>query len=260
MPHERLIRKLKRFYRQNGIGAQAFDCPHRNDCGKGCRRFVEAREPHIGIKYGKGIPRLAFVSLDPGSACSEVKYRVIERRDDWTPGEWVANGRDKARHWYRTHEIAQILLSPFDPRIESLPVENVTPYFAHLNSARCCQNKPNRKAADRKLFDNCRKFLAPEVEIFAPDILVTQGNWAWKAIHGNIQCLREFSPGHVLKEDWCWILSIDDKPALWFHTYHPRSYGNFKWQWDKVVRPRDQMARIACDFVHRNGKFRNLRD
>jgi len=259
MPQDHLIRELRAFYRKHGIGAEAFDCPHQRECRSGCSSFTEAREPHVGAKYGEGLPRLVVVSLDPGSADHEVGHRVIERRGTWRPGLWRARGREKTRHWYRTLEMVSLLLSPFHENLESMPVEDVEPYFAHLNSARCCQNKPGRKAADPVLFDNCRQFLAPEVEIFAPDILVTQGDYARMAVEGQFETTsshRMSTPnGYSMGYS---ILRIAKSHTLWFHTYHPSMYGRFNEQRREVILPPEGMARAARDFVLRQGRSSGL--
>ena len=85
----------------------------------------------------------------------------------------------RSKHWYRTHEMALKLLCQFKC---GLKIADIPPYFAHVNSAKCCQNKKNKGQADRTLFDECRRFIPKELRILKPDIVVTQGNWAKVAI------------------------------------------------------------------------------
>jgi hypothetical protein len=71
-------------------------------------------------------------------------------------------------------------------------------YFAHTNSAKC-------KDADRKsgqgpplVFNNCRKFIAPEIEPLRPDILVTQTRPAARRLSDeHRQAARELYEGGV---------------------------------------------------------------
>jgi hypothetical protein len=259
MAHEELVQKLKSYYSKHGIGAVGFRCRHQEQCRSGAEAFAEAREPHIGTRYGDGVPRLSVVSLDPGSADYEVEYRAIERRNTWEPGIWRAHGREKTRHWYRTLEIVKALLCPFDPALESMAIEDMEPYFAHLNSARCCQNKEKRRSADRVLFDNCREFLAPELVILAPDIVVTQGDYAKWAVKGKFPVLLA---GRLRSQSGCpveyWVVEIGHRPALWFHTYHPSMFGKFNKQRSEAILPPSPMALKASEFVRRQGRFKSL--
>ena len=68
----------------------------------------------------------------------------------------------KNKHWYLTHELAWVLLRQFVP---GLKISRVNRYFAHVNSAKCCQNNPQRRQASSTLFDNCRRFIPGELRI-----------------------------------------------------------------------------------------------
>jgi hypothetical protein len=65
---------------------------------------------------------------------------------------------NRGRHWYKTHATVAGLLGLASP-------EDAVGRFAHVNAAKCTQNKPGKKVADRKLFDNCGQFAARELEI-----------------------------------------------------------------------------------------------
>jgi len=168
-----LLSNLKAFYRENGIGADGeFSCVFKRDCsGNAPNIDLLPRESHVGTRYGIGVPRLVFVSLDPGSIKPGADRR-IERRDAWKPGPKKWN---KSRHWYRTCQIAWRVLSASNPALAGMLVEDMEPYFVHVNSARCSQNKSGNAQADFRLFANCRKFIGPELEILQPRILITQG-------------------------------------------------------------------------------------
>ena len=109
-----------------------------------------------GPDYEKGtLPRLLFLSLDSGSADRDPERRTPEAVRLQETTRDVGN-LPKGRHWYRTHELASVLLWQFG---ETLTPENVSPHFAHANSAKCCMNKAHRSLADDRLFHNCREYL-----------------------------------------------------------------------------------------------------
>jgi len=139
----------------------------------------------------------------------------------------------KNRHWYRTHELAQRLFAPFLPGIS---VADTRLFFAHVNSAKCCQNNPGRALADRKLFENCRDFIPEELKILEPEIIVTQGKWAKEAIcRSRRYTIQEHICKHLdangyrnpaLYETGEIELGSESR-ALWISTYHPTNYGHF---------------------------------
>ncbi|PYQ74283.1 MAG: hypothetical protein DMG01_21090 [Acidobacteria bacterium] len=54
-----------------------------------------------------------------------------------------------------------------------LRLDCVVRHFAHMNSAKCCQNNPRNAQAAAVLFENCRPFIAKELELLQPDIIVS---------------------------------------------------------------------------------------
>ena len=106
--------ELASFYARSGILATSFSCEHLDACRGSCTSFTEAKSAYVGPDYEKGtLPRLLFLSLDSGSA-----DRGPERR---TPEavrlQEVAcdvQSLHQAKHWYRTHELAWVLLRQFD--------------------------------------------------------------------------------------------------------------------------------------------------
>lgn len=147
----------------------------RGGCSEGCSEFTQAREPLIGPKYETGlVPRVLFVSLDPPEGGEDPEKRTAEAMRS-SEKECNHAALPKSRHWYRTHEFALRLLEPYVP---GLQLDNVCQFFAHTNSAKCSTNQPSGKSAHWKLFENCREFLAGEIDILSPDIIVTQGDAA----------------------------------------------------------------------------------
>ena len=181
----------------------------------------------MGPLYGKrtALPRLLFLSLDSGSADKCPQTRTAEAVRKGTLDLDVEE-LPKNQHWYRTHEMALKLLRQFEP---GLTVADTLKYFAHVNSAKCCQNKPKGEEADQVLFDNCRQFIPGELCILKPDVIVTQGHQAKNAICCNFHVRR-----HVVRKMKCayyksdahnetGLIELPDKKlSLWLHTYHPR--------------------------------------
>lgn len=252
MGQEQIINRLREYYASRGIGAVAFSCTNRAACSKGALDFTEAKEPHIGLRYGEGIPRLVVLSLDPGSSPSAPENRTIERRDNWKPG-WRARGLEKTRHWYRTLEAVHRIFTGIQDSLACVPVEDILPYFAHANSARCCQSKPNRRMADETLFSRCREFVRGEVEILSPEILVTQGDYARMVIDGKFSIRQKNTMESINggKHPW-WLVDMGDHEMLWFHTHHPNQRGGlFSRERRDFILPPNQYARIAREFWER---------
>jgi hypothetical protein len=117
--------------------------------------------------------------------------------------------------------MARRLLKRFRP---GLSLQEVHAYFAHTNSAKCCQNNDRRRQAHYRLFANCRGFLAGELEALRPDIVVSQGNLAKDAILASIP---PFEVRHVNDPIPYSILNIAGTEALWLQSYHPHYFGGY---------------------------------
>ena len=173
-----LVDDLRRYYEAQGILATRFTCCHQADCSRGSASFTGPKSAYFGEHYedahSLGLPRLLFVSLDSGSAGSCAEKRLPSAV--WPPVTEESLGR-RNRHWYRTHELAACIVNRI--RGTSMKPWEAAPYFAHTNSAKCCQNKLGRGQADGRLFKNCRPYLSRELAVLRPDVIVTQGGWAW---------------------------------------------------------------------------------
>src|SRR5665213_1009431 len=171
--------QLHTFYDTKGISALAFRCRHQGACSAQSPRFITAQETYVGPDYEDGhLPRLLFMSLDSGSLDSDPASRTMEAVRRRVLSDDVSR-MPKGKHWYETHDLALTLLRQFD---RSVRIDRVSRHFAHMNAAKCCQNKPGNEKADRVLFDNCREYIGDEIRILRPDILVTQGLEARRAI------------------------------------------------------------------------------
>ena len=215
-----IVRELQAYYRANGILATHFTCKHKDECSHGHCDFVGPKFAFVGSNYEQchdaGLPRVVFVSLDPGKASPVVEDRLADRVREG--GEKYGHCSPKNTHWYRTFELAHCLLGKFDGAIT---IESVGPYFAHANSAKCCQNKGRAEKADRHLFDNCREFTRRELSILEPDIVVSQGWEAYWAVaasrDGDTETRIEDDALHLVR------VQIGGRSVLWLKMYHPRS-------------------------------------
>ena len=213
---------LYRYYEAQGILATHFTCPHHDECSKDSPCFTGPKAAYVGGRYEYAhdarLPRLLFVSLDSGSAERNPTNRLPEAVRAQTIALCLG---PKTRHWYRTHELAAcifntILGTCMTPR-------QAQQYFAHTNSAKCCQNRPSRGLAHRRLFTNCRPYLRGELKVLRPDVIVTQGDLAKIGVCAALDCPPVEIQGvnHV---------RIAGRTALWLPTYHPRAWGLFNRQ------------------------------
>lgn len=226
-----MLRKLNVFYEEHGILPDRFRCSSYSACSAGSPGFTSAKASYVGPRYEeRGLPRLLFLSLDSGSADPDPRKRTTEAVREGNLAMDVA-ALPKNKHWYRTHEMAFELLRQFKP---GLTVADTRLYFAHVNSAKCCQNKSQRKQADKVLFENCRRFIPGELRVLSPDVVVTQGDSAKDAIRKSFNVLEHDE--RTLASDY----EIDaryetgriefkpgTKAVLWLHTYHPSARGYF---------------------------------
>lgn len=219
-----IFNDTRRFYDESGISAANFHCKHLVKCMGSCGDFTEAREAFIGREYESGtLPRLLFLSLDSGDGDPEPQKRTLEACRGWEENECKVDVLPKTRHWYRTHELALLLLQAFKP---GLSLSEVHAYFAHTNSAKCSMNKAGRRMADWHLFKNCREYIPGEFIALRPDILVTQGEMAKVAVQGSFPSrVNSASIGGDNN-----IINIQGRNVLWIHTYHPSYYGGFNRQ------------------------------
>lgn len=233
-----LEKKIHRYYEENKISPTNFHCEHRDLCAAGCKRFVGGKEPFIGSRYELTSPRLLFLSLDAGEM-DKNHGRTVSQIQEWAEN-FDVSGKHKLRHWRVTHEMAIEFLK--DAK-HSLTLNTVAPYFAHTNSAKCCQNKRAKAQADPKLFRNCRRYIPGEIEALDPDVLITQGRYAFDAVQhaiveGRIDATQTMT-WEAAKRGAHGVLAFGKKRVLWFATPHPGARGGIfqsqKRHWKKWV-------------------------
>ena len=220
-----MLSSLAAYYGAKGIAPEDFRCHHVAECSAESPRFTTAKASFVGTEYEKGNgPRLLFLSLDSGSAEVDPRRKTIEAVRYRELRENVA-ALHKNKHWYRTHELAWVLLRHFHPR---LTIDTTSPYFAHVNSAKCCQNKHQRGKANRTLFANCREFIPGELAILRPEIIVTQGDEARDVVVKACQIVKHKKKvvGGAAYETGLLEL-VPTQQTLWLQTYHPRYFGGF---------------------------------
>ena len=244
-----MYEKLTYYYRSNGISAVDFNCPHLTSCSTNFPlTFTTAKESFVSSGYvSHKLPRIVFISLDSGSAESDPTLKTLESvRHCVEEGENVL-GLHKNKHWYRTHELAYTLLKNFK---DDLRLEEAKHYFAHINSAKCCENKVGREQASQILFDNCRRFIPGELEILDPDIIITQGRWGKFSIDGVFPQLvsPDYFPESLSEVK---IIAINNHPAIWIETFHPRYPG-----FHTINRPHySQYEMIVWEFMTRTTSY-----
>lgn len=216
-----MLRQPEAYYRDEGILATSFKCPFKDACSGGKEAFTGPKSAFVSSGYERGdMPRLLFLSLDSGSGVQSAEARLpgsvrteLEERDDVPKADSL--------HWYRTYELAWYILRQFT----SLEKRQVNRYFAHANAAKCCQNKPGRSQADPRLFKNCRRYLAGELRVLRPDIVVSQGDWAKFGMNSIVEIERRI-------DEFARIARFDGRAVFWLHTYHPSRFGDFYRQRD----------------------------
>ncbi|OJX39645.1 MAG: hypothetical protein BGO78_05145 [Chloroflexi bacterium 44-23] len=219
-----MLKELTGYYRSKGISAVGFVCPYYRSCSAENRKvFTTAKEGFVSSGYvTHELPRILFISLDSGSAEKDPNKKTLESVRLWEEEMENVWQLHKNKHWYRTHELAYTILRNFK---KGLRLDKARGYFAHINSAKCCENNPGRSQAKSILFDNCRQFIPGEIEILDPDIIITQGKWGKLAIDGVFPELHlpDYIPESLQEIKF---LSINNHPVIWIETFHPRN-GSF---------------------------------
>ena len=249
---ETMFQQLYRYYEDKRILSTSFTCTHKEQCSGNSPEFTGPKSAFVSTGYENkscGLPRLLFLSLDSGSGDKNDRNRLPKavRQQEEIDRDVLA--LPKHKHWYRTHELAWYIFKQFDP---CMRVEDAKKHFAHANSAKCCMNKPGRKQADKALFRNCQKYLEGELEILCPDIIVTQGAEAKKAIESFYEPLKRI-------DKYASIIHINSRKVFWLHTYHPGNWGAFNRQrnFDKarnLALGWDKYSRKVYEFVEAGKK------
>ena len=235
-----MIEELEQYYTENRISAKGFKCQYYKECKGECKKFSKAKEAMVGSEYEKHtIPRILFISLDPGSSSRRADKRTMKYQREGEIVEKVSDLGDRHRHWYQTCLLAYRILRRYKRDLSMLDIQA---YFAHTNSTKCCQNNDGNRKAHERMFNNCKGYLKDEVAILDPDVIITQGDNAWDAV-GDDLTDQEYEPGgrifihnrKKMKDAYInnGVLHMNDKEVLWFHSYHPIDAGCY-WHQKRV--------------------------
>ncbi len=235
---EEIYNQLEAFYRQNGIHPLDFRCPHQNFCRGFAHNgeMTEAKMSMLGSQYGEKYPRIVVVSLDPPLGEKSL-FRFPAQRttanilNDHENRDYSADRPNP--HWAMTLIMVRSILSlfgyePDEPDAAVVtesyagrPLANTTPYFAHVNVAKCSMNHSDKGQAARQVHEICGKsYLKQELEILQPEILISQGKNANEVV-------GQLLMGRAVKLDELpavFELQLNQKPFLWLPMHHPARY------------------------------------
>ena len=242
-----ILRDLREYYDKNKILSTNFNCKHLAKC-QGCRpptpvdatiptdakdTFTQAKAAFVGDRYCEHVPRLLFVSLDPGSVLkhNDPKYNHISPESRTLAGVWEGNTRImrdiiKGKSIPRqrldgTNQVAEAILCAFSGIPQG---EHAMLFYAHINAAKCTTNKKGREQADKELFKNCREYLRGEIDALCPDIIITHGGKARRGVKHAFQRVTTT----VVCKNALEIRPKNGRRLFWLHTYHPSSFGRPK--------------------------------
>ena len=168
-----MLQELESYYKENGILSTSFTCCYKDMCKGNCANFTGPKSAFVSTGYEHhDLPRLLFLSLDSGSGDQNDENRLPTAVRKQEEIDCDVSQLPKGKHWYLTHELAWYILKRFDSQIK---IEDTHRYFAHANSAKCCQNNPGNRQANKILFKNCKGYLTGELEILRPDIIYHAG-------------------------------------------------------------------------------------
>lgn len=245
-----LRRKFAEYYVECKIHPQHFACPHQDFCRQFAHRrdMTETKMSMVGRHYGEHFPRIVVLSLDPPSgnrgAYVEPHQRTTECISERHENDDYSATRPNNPHWAMTQIIVKDILCWFgyvaQPGVAVVkesyagrPIENVSAFFAHVNVAKCSMNNPGKGQAHRKVHVKCAdSYLAGELKILAPDILITQGNAA-NEITARLLNAERFSPSDL---PCARKIDLEGKTTLWLPMRHPaRQLANIRLEWPQYV-------------------------
>ena len=198
----KLSYELDKFYNENGIGAgETFRCCQERMCSKACKvsgqpnvRRIGTIGSSVGGKYKKSryksesIPGLVFLSQGPVISRDELK----QVQDRGTNVSKASSAHDKFMnypelqeevnnpHWSSTKDHGRSILMANG--LMGIDREEVAQHICNVNSVKCRTSGSRTKDPDRTLFANCQNYLIKELEFLKPDIIVAQGNQAWRVL------------------------------------------------------------------------------
>lgn len=225
---------LTDYYHSRNIHPERFACQHQGFCRSRAfqQDMTETKMSMVGTQYGRTYPCIVVVSLDPpngrGGNCATPEQRTIVHVSTQLEADDYKAKRPNV-HWALTQIIVKDVLCLFGYIAQAnaavvtasyagCPIENVTPYFAHVNVAKCSMNNPGHGQAARAVHHICGKsYLEDELAILAPDILITQGNAA-NSIVGELLASTQLAARDLPSARQ---IDVGGKSALWLPMRHP---------------------------------------
>jgi len=174
-----VITRIKRLYKNLKIEPLPgnFNCDYYVECNRSLPKklrkdIVAGNWPYIGVNYGKAKIagkdcRILVVAMDQGGGGEAYGEDFETRQNEW----YGAFFNRVNAHTGGTHLIVKHLVDNKNP-------EDFVAEFAHTNSVKCSpkkemeQMKSESTAMMRKC---CRNHLERELEIFKPDLIITEG-------------------------------------------------------------------------------------
>lgn len=206
---------VKSYYETEGILSTSFTCELKGACATS-GSDSGPKSAHVGSRYGLGVPRMLFVSLDAGWADPSAEERTPEAVRENTERVGIKDSAPNT-HWYRTCELAREILSQFKQELRQTCLGDITPYFAHTNASKCCPSGSGGNASS-VAYLNCHRYLKREVSVLDPDVLVTQGREAEVSLRALLTDEVNKMPNVRDAE----VAKLCGRRRFLLYTYHPR--------------------------------------
>lgn len=258
---------LTSFYRKEKIHPTNFNCEHRAFCqgfsfqGK----MTEAKMSMVGSQYGLKYPRIVVISLDPPEE-KNATFKLPEQRTT----EFIAQYHETENfylkrpgaHWAATQIIVNEILviwgyqpsKGYSVVCESYNgrlIENVSPYFAHVNVAKCSMNNPGRGQSNSITHLLCsKKYLLEEISLLEPDILISQG----KDTNQILGHLLYRKPIYEIELPSAFNINLNNRSILFLPMHHPsRQIAKIRAEWEFYLKQikawRDELGNFVYDMV-----------
>jgi len=231
-----MLSQLEKYYDEVGILSTNFSCQYFDNCVEGFTDLIKGKSAYVGEDYeNRKLPRILFVSLDMGS---DTDYELASKRTPKGVKQIEANRYwqeyNPLWHWHATHDLAVQIAQVFDPKLNYKDANRI---FAHTNSAKCCGVKSGREMAPARLFRNCKKYLAEELEILDPNILVGQGVKAREAVFfATVNISNHYDYEKLISiHERIYVIRIIDHPVLFIDSVFP------SWRNDRTRKQKKEL-------------------
>lgn len=249
-----MIQELQAFYETQGIASVGFRCRHTRSCSRGWKCSARGKAAFVSGGYEQHTaPRVLFVTstpeIDPAYEKPEDRTALRVREIEESLRDFAALPESPhALTWCQTQGTARHLLQPFLG--ETLSEDQARRYFALTYSGKCTPSREDQPEPDEQFFRNCREYVGREIEILAPEIVVSLGKWAMEAVgvsFTQIAWPTSLPPWERFTE--AGLIRIRGRVALWIRAAHPRYAKGFNPWLRKIQTP--EYADLLQRFIHR---------